>query len=66
MPPIALAFTFPEMLAAQEIELAKWEQWFLNQPASLLDLHVDMAKAEDLRSVLFHIFIVEVAYGEPR
>jgi hypothetical protein len=61
----ALAFTFSEMIAAQEVELAKWEQWFLRQPASLLDLSIDLAKSEDLRSVLFHIFVVETYYAEP-
>ena len=60
-----LAFTFEEMIAAQEYELAKWEEWFLKQPATLLDLPVDIAKGENLRSVLFHIFVVEIFYGEP-
>ena len=61
----ALAFTFSEMIAAQEVELARWEQWFLNQPATLLDLPLDLAKGENLRSVLFHVFVVELYYGEP-
>jgi uncharacterized damage-inducible protein DinB len=60
----ALAFTFPEMLAAQQVELAKWEEWFLNQPATLLDLPLDLAKGEDLRAALFHIFRVELMFGE--
>jgi uncharacterized damage-inducible protein DinB len=60
----ALAFTFQEMLAAQEIEMAKWEQWLLDQPATLLDLPVDFAKGGDLRSALFHTFMVEVVFGE--
>jgi uncharacterized damage-inducible protein DinB len=60
-----LAFTFQEMIAAQEVELAKWEQWFLKQPVTLLDLPLDLAKGQDLRSVLFHIFVVESYYGEP-
>ena len=59
-----LAFTFQEMLAAQEVELAKWEQWLLKQPATLLDLPVDFAKGEDLRSALFHVFLVELIFGE--
>jgi uncharacterized damage-inducible protein DinB len=60
----ALAFTFQEMIAAQEVELAKWEQWFLQQPATLLDLPLDLAKGKDLRSVLFHTLIVELYFGE--
>jgi uncharacterized damage-inducible protein DinB len=59
-----LAFTFQEMLAAQQIELAKWEQWLVKQPATLLDLHLDLAKSDDLRSVLFHIFRVELLFSE--
>ena len=59
-----LAFTFQEMIAAQEVELAKWEQWMLRQPPTLLDLPVDIAKGEDLRTALFHIFLVETVFGE--
>jgi uncharacterized damage-inducible protein DinB len=59
----ALAFTFQEMIAAQQVELARWEQWFLSQPATLLDLPLDLAKGEDLRSALFHIFRVELMFG---
>jgi uncharacterized damage-inducible protein DinB len=60
----ALAFTFAEMLAAQKVELAKWEQWLLEQPSTLLDLPLDLAKGEDLRSALFHIFRVERMFAE--
>ncbi len=60
----ALAFTFPEMFAAQELEMARWEEWFLQQPSSLLDLQLDLARGQDLRSVLFHIFLVELSFGE--
>jgi uncharacterized damage-inducible protein DinB len=60
----ALAFTFQEMLAAQQVEFAKWEHWLLQQPASLLDLPLDAAKGEDLRSVLSHIFVVELYFGQ--
>ncbi len=60
----ALAFTFPEMIAAQEVELANWERWFLNQPATLLDLPLDVAKGKDLRSALSHVFMVELVFGE--
>jgi uncharacterized damage-inducible protein DinB len=60
----ALAYTFPEMIAAQEIEVDRWEQWFLKQPSTLLDLHLDLAKGQELRSALFHIFLVEVNFGE--
>jgi uncharacterized damage-inducible protein DinB len=59
-----LAFTFQEMIAAQEIELAKWKQWLLRQPPALLDLPMDAAKGADLRSALFHIFMIEVIFGE--
>ena len=59
-----LAFTFPEMLAAQDVELGRWEEWFLQQSATLLDLQLDIAKAKDLRSALFHIFLVELSFGE--
>lgn len=58
------AFTFQEMLAAQDVELGRWEQWFLQQPATLLDLHLDIAKADNLRSALFHIFLVELSFAE--
>ena len=64
MPSSALAFTFPEMIAAQDVEVSRWEQWFLQQPSTLLDLHLDLAKGEDLRSALFHIFLVELNFGE--
>ncbi len=60
----ALAFTFAEMLAAQQVELTKWEQWLLDQPATLLDLPLDLAKGEDLRSAFFHIFRVERMFAE--
>jgi uncharacterized damage-inducible protein DinB len=59
-----LAFTFPEMIAAQEVELAKWEQWFLKQPPSLLDLPLDLAKGKELRSILFHVVFVELYFGQ--
>jgi uncharacterized damage-inducible protein DinB len=61
---IALAFTFEEMLAAQHVELGRWQEWFAQQPDTLLDLRVDIAKAEDLRSALFHIFLVELSFAE--
>jgi uncharacterized damage-inducible protein DinB len=64
MPASALAFTFPEMLAAHEIELGRWKKWFQQQPATLLDLPLDVAKAKDLRSALFHIFLVELSFAE--
>ena len=57
------AFTFAEMLAAQEYELGKWEQWLRQQPEPLLDQSVDFAKGETLRDALFHIFVVEQLYG---
>jgi uncharacterized damage-inducible protein DinB len=60
----ALAFTFSEMLAAQEVEMGRWQQWFREQPATLLDVPIDLAKAKDLRSVLFHVFLVELSFAE--
>jgi len=60
----ALAFTFPEMLAAQDVELGRWKEWFLQQPETLLNLPLDIAKAKDLRSALFHIFLVELSFAE--
>jgi len=59
-----LAFTFSEMLAAQEVELGRWKEWFLQQQPTLLDLRIDVAKGEDLRSALFHIFLVELSFSE--
>jgi uncharacterized damage-inducible protein DinB len=59
-----LAFTFPEMLAAQDVELGRWKEWFLQQPATLLDLPIDIAKGGDLRSALFHIFLVEFSFAQ--
>jgi uncharacterized damage-inducible protein DinB len=52
------------MIAAQEVEMAKWEKWLLAQPSSLLELPMDIAKGGDLRTALFHIFVVEVIFGE--
>ncbi len=60
----ALVFTFPEMLAAQDIEIGRWKEWFLQQPADLLDLPLDIAKAKDLRSALFHMFLVELSFAQ--
>jgi uncharacterized damage-inducible protein DinB len=59
-----LAFTFPEMLAAQDVELGRWEEWFRRQPATLLYLPLDIAKSKDLRSMLFHVFLVELSFAE--
>ena len=64
MPNSALVFTFPEMLAAQDIEIGRWKEWFLQQPATLLDLPIDIAKGADLRSALFHMFLVELSFSQ--
>jgi uncharacterized damage-inducible protein DinB len=56
--------SFAEMLDANERETAKWQSWFEQQPAHLLDLALDIALAKNVREFLLHIFAVELRYAE--
>ena len=52
------------MLAASEIDAAKWRKWFDEQPASVLDVPLSIALAKNVREFLLHIFAVELRYAE--
>jgi uncharacterized damage-inducible protein DinB len=56
--------SFAEMLDANEHETQCWRQWFDRQPASLLDLPLNIALAKDVREFLLHVFAVELRYAE--
>ncbi len=61
--PGAGALSFRELLEHDEFETEQWHEWFRKHPEAL-DKKIELAMQHDVRGVLFHIFIVELRYGE--
>ncbi len=57
------ALTYGELLSHDEEETQRWHEWFRAHP-QVLDMKMDLAMQHDVRGVLFHIFVVELRYGE--
>ncbi len=57
------ALTYDELLDHDEQETENWREWFRAHPA-VLDQKIELAMMHDVRGVLFHIFVVELHYGE--
>jgi uncharacterized damage-inducible protein DinB len=60
----AAQISFTELLAANEAETRNWRKWFDGQPASVLDVPLSIALANNVREFLLHIFAVELRYAE--
>jgi uncharacterized damage-inducible protein DinB len=60
---VSAALTYAEMLSADEQETEQWREWFRAHPETL-DVKMELAMQHDVRGVLFHIFVVELRYGE--
>ncbi|HVP65394.1 MAG TPA: DinB family protein [candidate division Zixibacteria bacterium] len=58
------AFTFEEMLAANEAETTRWYEWLKKQPPELLDVAAPIASSETVRTILLHIWGVELRYSD--
>jgi uncharacterized damage-inducible protein DinB len=58
--------SFDALLRYNEDETARWREWFGNAPPAVLDLAAgDPALwMENVRGLLFHIFLVEWVYGK--
>lgn len=56
--------SFQDLLAANEEEAHRWRLYFGKQPAEVLAIRTDIAKAESVRGLLLHIFAVELRYAE--
>lgn len=56
--------SFEELLHAHDVEMNRWHQWFLQQPAVLLNTPTSIAKAGDLRTLLLHVVAVQLRYAE--
>src|SRR6516162_10919799 len=56
--------SFAELLAANEAQTGQWRRWFDGQPASVLDVPLSIALANNVREFLLHIFAVELRYAE--
>ncbi len=56
--------SFAELLRANEAETRKWQKWFDEQPAAVLDVPLSIALAKNVREFLLHIFAVELRYAE--
>jgi uncharacterized damage-inducible protein DinB len=57
------ALTYAELLNHDEQETEQWHKWFRAHPEAL-DAKMELAMMRDVRGVLFHIFVVELRYGE--
>jgi uncharacterized damage-inducible protein DinB len=57
-------FTFEEMLAVNEAETTRWHEWLKKQPPELLDLAAPIARSETVRTLLLHIWGVELRYSD--
>lgn len=58
------AISLGELLAYDEHEVTRWHEWFRRQPAEILDLKTEIASAGDLRTLLLHVFGVQLRYAE--
>jgi hypothetical protein len=58
--------SFHVLLRYNELETARWEQWFHKQPGQVMDLPAGDSAAGrgTVRDLLFHIFLVEWAYAK--
>ena len=56
--------SFSELLASSQAQARQWRKWFDEQPATVLDLPLNIALAKNVREFLLHIFAVELRYAE--
>lgn len=61
---MAGSISFEELLAANEEEALHWRAWFEKQSADVLEIPTGIARAENVRGLLLHIFAVELRYAE--
>ncbi len=59
----AAGISFDELLRHNEEETERWHEFF-RAHAQALDVDVDIAQSESVRSVLVHIMAVELLYSE--
>jgi uncharacterized damage-inducible protein DinB len=59
----AAALTYAELLNHDEQETEQWHEWFRAHPDAL-DIKMELAMQHDVRGVLFHIFLVDLRYGD--
>ena len=59
----AAGITFDELLRHNEEETERWHEFFRVNPEAL-DVCVDVAQSDSVRSVLVHIMAVELLYSE--
>lgn len=57
------ALTYAELLNHNDEETGRWRAWFSAHP-EMLDAKLELAMMHDVRGVLFHIFLVELRYGD--
>jgi uncharacterized damage-inducible protein DinB len=62
-PRTAAGISFDELLRHNEEETERWHEFFRQHPDAL-DIKVDLAQSEDVRSMLVHIMAVELLYTE--
>jgi len=54
---------FSELLAYNQLETARWKEWFRNHPDAL-DVPCDTAGGKTVRDLLFHVFFVELHFAQ--
>ena len=59
----ATRITFDELLRHNEEETERWHEFFRSHPEAL-DIAVDFAQSDSIRTVLLHIMAVELLYSE--
>jgi uncharacterized damage-inducible protein DinB len=53
-----------DLLAANEEESDRWRSYFAKHSVEILEIRTEIAKAENVRGLLLHIFAVELRYAE--
>ena len=65
-PALESGISFDTLLRYNELETARWREWFKNAPPSVLDISAGDPAVwmENVRMLLFHIFLVEWIYAK--
>ncbi len=58
------SISFAELLTWIGHETATYEQWFAGQPAEVWSLAVGTGHTATIRDLLYHVFIVDLRYGQ--
>jgi uncharacterized damage-inducible protein DinB len=53
---------FSELLAYNQLETARWKEWFRNHPEAF-DAACDIAGGTTVKDLLFHVFFVELHFA---